>query len=145
VMLVLLRDDEETADRAPTPGIDQIAQLVDATRGAGLRVSLGVDGSTGTIPRPVGTAAYRIVQESLTNVIRHAGATTAEVTVRAGHDRGLTVEVCDDGAGTHRGSGGTGIGIRGMRERAESTGGRLAAGPAPHGGFTVRATWDGRP
>jgi signal transduction histidine kinase len=143
-MVTLLRDDEEAADRAPTPGIDQIGQLVDAVSEADLRISLDVDGSTESVPRTVGTAAYRIVQESLTNVIRHAGASTVRVTVRAGGDRILMVEVCDDGAVAPSGSAGLGIGIRGMRERAESTGGRVTAGSAASGGFTVRAIWDGR-
>ena len=147
-MLTLLRDDGETAERAPTPGIDEVSQLVAATRDAGVPVSLLLDGPTQLVPRPVGIAAYRIVQESLTNVIRHAGAQSARVTVRAGDDRGLVVEVCDDGFGPRASIGagsGTGTGIRGMRERAESTGGRLEAGPGAQGGFTVRAEWDGRP
>ena len=146
-MLTLLRDSAdsaESADRAPTPGIAEVAQLVDATRDAGLSVSLVIDGPTDLVPAAVGTAAYRIVQESLTNVIRHAGATTARVIVHAGSDRSLTVEVCDDGTGAPAGSAGTGVGIRGMRERAASTGGRLDAGPGRHGGFVVRAAWNGR-
>jgi signal transduction histidine kinase len=142
-MLALLREDDETADRGPTPGIDQIAPLVQATRSTSLHVPLIIDGPTATVPRPVGTAAYRIVQESLTNVLRHAGAKIARVTVRAGDDRSLVIEVCDDGTGT-AGTAGTGVGIRGMRERATSTGGQLEAGRARGGGFVVRATWDGR-
>ena len=147
-MLTLLRDDGEAVERAPTPGIDEIAQLVSATRNAGVPLSLVVEGPTDLVPRPVGIAAYRIVQESLTNVIRHAGAQRAGVTVRVGDDRALAVEVCDDGFGPRSSasaSGGTGTGIRGMRERAESTGGRLNAGPGAQGGFTVRAEWEGRP
>ncbi len=147
-MLTLLRDDGETAERAPTPGIGEIPQLVTTARDAGVSVSLVLDGPTDLVPRPVGIAAYRIVQESLTNIIRHAGAKSAGVTVRAGDDRGLIIEVCDDGFGPRSSVGagsGTGTGIRGMRERAESTGGRLHAGPGAQGGFTVRAEWDGRP
>jgi len=143
-MLTLLRDSAESVDRAPTPGIAEVAQLVDATRGEGLSVSLVIDGPTDLVPAAVGTAAYRIVQESLTNVIRHAGATTARVMVRAGSDRSLAVEVCDDGTGAPAGAAGTGVGIRGMRERAASTGGRLDAGPGRNGGFVVRAAWNGR-
>jgi signal transduction histidine kinase len=143
-MLLLLREGEETADRAPVPGLDQLAPLVEATRGANLAVSLTFDGPTASVSRPVGMAAYRIVQESLTNVLRHADATKARVTVRAGSDRSLMVEVCDDGSGRAAGSpsAGTGIGIRGMRERAASTGGQVDARPEPSGGFTVRASWD---
>jgi len=147
-MLRLLREDGESAERAPTPGIEEISQLVTAAREAGVPVSLVLEGPTDLVARPVGIAAYRIVQESLTNVIRHAGAQSAGVTVRAGEDRGLVVEVCDDGYGPRGSLGaanGAGTGIRGMRERAESTGGRLDAGPGAQGGFTVRAEWAGRP
>jgi signal transduction histidine kinase len=143
-MLALLREDDETAERGPTPGIDQIAPLVEATRSTSLRVPLIIDGPTATVPRSVGTAAYRIVQESLTNVLRHAEAKIARVTVRAGDDRSLVIEVCDDGTGAQLVTAGTGVGIRGMRERATSTGGQLEAGMAPGGGFVVRARWAGR-
>ncbi len=156
--LALLRDDDEAPDRTPTPGVDQLWQLVAATREAGLEVRLAVHGPTDAVPNARGTAAYRIVQESLTNVLRHAGAATASVTVTAGPDRAFTVEIRDDGAGpaAGRGTPGTGTGIRGMRERAESTDGRLTAGPdpgwghlpghqGPGGGFVVRAVWDGDP
>jgi signal transduction histidine kinase len=144
-MLTLLRDDGSRADRSPTPGIEEIERLVAATRGSGLRVSYVHEGPTHLVPAPVGTAAHRIVQESLTNVIRHANATTAVVTVRAGADRGLTVEVRDDGTGATAPVAGAGVGVIGMRERAASTGGRVTVGPADHGGFLVRASWDPRP
>ena len=143
-MLTLLRQDDEAADRAPTPGLDQIAPLVEITRASGLSVPLVIGGSTQDIPRPIGTAAYRIVQESLTNVLRHANATTASVTVLAGDDRSLSIEVRDDGSGAGAISQGTGVGIRGMHERAMSTGGRLEAGRMGTGGFRVRASWDAR-
>jgi signal transduction histidine kinase len=143
-LLGLLRDDDQAPDRAPTPGIDQVEDLVAATRDARVPVSLVVEGATGVVPKPVGTAAYRIVQEALTNVIRHAGAARAQVTIRVGADRSLTVDVTDDGTGADGFPGGNGMGIRGMRERAESTGGTLDAGPRPGGGFAVRARWPGR-
>ena len=143
-MVGLLRDSTESAQRAPTPSLSEIDHLVEATRDAGVSVSLVVDGPTELVPAAVGTAAYRIVQESLTNVIKHAGASAAQVHVRAGRDRGLAVEVCDDGTGGSTRSAGTGVGIRGMRERAASTGGVLEAGPGPRAGFVVRAEWDGR-
>ncbi len=142
-LLGLLRDDDDLPDRAPTPAIERIEELVASTREARVPVSLVVEGPTGVVPKPVGTAAYRIVQESLTNVIRHAGAATTRVTVRVAPDGSLNVEVSDDGRGGDGPSGGTGMGIRGMRERAESTGGRLEAGPRSDGGFTVKATWPG--
>jgi signal transduction histidine kinase len=85
------------------------------------------------------------VQESLTNVLRHAHATTAQVRLRVDADV-VSVEVHDDGTGGRAAprSSGSGLGIRGMRERAEATGGRLEADPAPDGGFTVKAIWHGR-
>ena len=146
-MLALLRDDDEAADRAPTPGLDRVADLVDTGRANGLPVALAVEGPVERVPVAVGTAAFRIVQESLTNVLRHAPGATARVAVTATADGGFTVEVTDDGA---RGPAavapaGAGVGLRGMRERAASTGGRLTAGPRPGGGFAVRAEWAGRP
>jgi signal transduction histidine kinase len=142
VMLALLRDDCQAADRGPTPSLERLGDLVEAGRNAHVSVSLRIHGATSEVPKPVGIAAYRIVQESLTNVVRHASASSAVVTVHIGANRSLTVEVCDDGTGRN-GSSGTGMGIPGMRERAEMTGGRLDAHPRPEGGFVVRATWDG--
>jgi signal transduction histidine kinase len=144
-MVALLREGDQPPDLVPTPGVDQIADLVRATRDAGLDVLLTVDGPVGTVTKPVGTAAYRIVQESLTNVLRHSHALTAEVRVRVDADE-VSVAVHDDGTGGSAAplSIGTGLGIRGMRERAEATGGRLEAGPGADGGFTVKATWHGR-
>jgi signal transduction histidine kinase len=142
-MLGVLRADGEAAERMPMPGIAQIRQLVSASGNARLRTNVVIEGRTQDVPEAEGIAAYRIVQESLTNVIRHADATQVQVTVRAEEDRSLHVEVRDDGVGAacSPSSGGTGIGIRGMRERAESTGGHLEAGPGPQGGFVVRADW----
>jgi signal transduction histidine kinase len=79
----------------------------------------------------------------LTNVVRHAGAVSATVTLRRDSEGGRSVEIIDDGDSTHGAAtgAGTGVGIRGMRERAETTGGRLEAGPHPDGGFRVRAAW----
>jgi signal transduction histidine kinase len=94
------------------------------------------------VSRPVGAAAYRVVQEALTNVIRHSGARNARVSVAAAGDAGLAVEIRDDGTGAGTGPPGTGMGLRGMRERVESTAGRFDAAPAPSGGFVVRAVWD---
>jgi signal transduction histidine kinase len=136
-MLKLLR---EPVSRAPAPGLGTLADLVGTVRAAGLPVSLTVDGPAEAVPAAVGTAAYRIVQESLTNVVRHAGASRALVTVTASAKR-LAVEVRDDGTGKGEWSG-AGVGITGMRERAEATGGRLVAGPAADGGFRVGATWE---
>ena len=143
-LLDLLRDDGQQADRAPTPDLAGIPDLV-AALDAPVQVALQVEGPVAAVPSAVGTAAYRIVQESLTNVVRHAHAAHARVAVLVAPDRGLTVEVADDGAGGVGPSNGSGLGLRGMRERAEATGGHLEVGPQPAGGFLVRATWDGRP
>ncbi len=107
---------------------------------AGVDVRTEVTGSPRPLPAPVDAAAFRIVQEALTNVIRHARATTATVQIRYGeHD--LTLQIDDDGTGvaqkTVRGDGGNGI--PGMRERVRALGGELTAGPRPGGGFRVRA------
>jgi signal transduction histidine kinase len=108
-------------------------------------VTLTVDGPVDAVGKPVATAAYRIVQESLTNVLRHAGPATAGVAIAARADGALTVEVVDDGQGAVTPAVGAGVGIRGMRERAEATGGALDAGVRPEGGFAVRVTWPARP
>jgi signal transduction histidine kinase len=142
-MLRLLRDDSHGAERAPTPGVEQITELVASMRDARLPVTLQRRGTLDTVPKPIGTAAYRIVQESLTNMIRHAASAPTVVLVGL-EDREFTVEVRDDGPGGTATSG-TGMGIRGMRERAEATGGTLEAGPRADRGFTVRARWMVRP
>jgi signal transduction histidine kinase len=145
-MVRLLRDDDEGAARAPTPGVAEIGELAASVRDARLRVTLEQRGPLERVPKPIGTAAYRIVQESLTNVMRHAGASSAAVSLRV-DDGCFTVEVNDDGAGDRVGesSRGTGMGLRGMRERADATGGTVDAGPRPEGGFRVRAAWELHP
>ena len=147
-LLGLLRlDPDEQAERAPTPGLDQLGSLVESARRAGLEVALDVRRDVGDVAQPVTVAAYRIVQESLTNVVRHAGSpATAKVTVAADGEGGLRVEVVDDGGHTPaEGNGsaapGAGVGLLGMRERVEATGGTIDAGPRPEGGFAVRARW----
>jgi signal transduction histidine kinase len=114
------------------PGLDRLADLVEPLRAAGLRVD--VDREPVPLPAGVDLSAYRIVQEALTNTLRHAHATRAEVLVR--NDSGvLDLEVVDDG----RGGVGVGRGIAGMRERAALLGGTVDAGPLPDGGFRVHA------
>jgi signal transduction histidine kinase len=93
----------------------------------------------GPIPTPVQAAGYRIVQESLTNVLRHANAQAASVVVRADEDM-LTIVVADDGIGHPTPTQGSGAGVRGMRERAAALGGTLESGPAEGGGWRVEAT-----
>ncbi|MFB4310390.1 sensor histidine kinase [Actinomadura sp. GTD37] len=118
------------------PGPQGVGDLVRAARGGGIDVDLSEDG-VGTLPPEIGVAAYRIVQEALTNVVKHAAAERAAVSLaRAGG--GLVVRVADDGRGP---SGGApeGFGILGMIERARSVGGTLDAGPGERGGFVVTA------
>ncbi|TCO60454.1 sensor histidine kinase [Actinocrispum wychmicini] len=135
--LRVLRDSATTDQPAPQPRLDQVAQLVDQATGAGIQVSLVDEGDPVDIPIGVELAAYRIVQEALTNVIRHANATQATVRLRYYPDS-LLVEVTDNGQGPPDG-GADGHGMIGMRERARATGGTFEAGPAPDHGFVVRA------
>jgi signal transduction histidine kinase len=139
----VLRSDAADGDapRAPTPGIRQLDELVGQARHAGLSVDLQVDSSLDGVPAAVDVAAYRIVQESLTNVMRHAGPrANAEVVITQDANGGLTVEVTDDGFGAAAGPTDTpGHGLAGMRERAATVGGVLTAGPRVGGGFRVEA------
>ena len=126
----------DAPERRPLPGVADLELLVQRVRDGGVDVRLAVAGPVAELPTEVGAAAYRIVQESLTNVLRHAGADAASVVVRAVDDR-LEVEVTDRGSGGVHGPDGSGI--RGMRDRATALGGSLDAGPAPGGGFRVHA------
>jgi signal transduction histidine kinase len=134
-----LRGVDETAPRAPTPGLDDVERLVMRTSDAGLPVRLERSGLDEPVPAGVELAAYRIVQEALTNATRHAGASSVTVRLVQGeHD--LTVDVEDDGRGVVRVPvNGTGSGIAGMRERATALGGEFEAGPRPGRGFRVHA------
>ena len=140
-VLELLRHGADGADgapRAPAPGLDALDALVERTSAAGLPVTVEVTGTARPLPAAVGLAAYRIVQEALTNVTRHAGRpVTATVRLDYAPDQ-LTVEVTDDGPGAGDSSG-TGSGLLGMAERAAALGGQLDAGPRPGGGFRVAA------
>ena len=118
---------------SPRPGVARLAELASPLRAAGLAVTVTAD--AGELPAAVDLCAYRIVQEALTNTLRHAAATSASVTVRRSSGV-LELSVLDDGRG---GSGAPGRGITGMRERAAMLGGTLEAGPRPGGGFGVRA------
>ncbi|MFB7086100.1 sensor histidine kinase [Streptomyces sp. NPDC056296] len=137
--LGVLRQADESAPTAPAAGLDRLGELVEGARLAGLDVRVSADGDRRPLPAEVDLAAYRIVQESLTNVTRHAHATAVDVRTEHG-PRHVTVEVTDNGRGPAPVGGGSGSGITGMRERARALGGRLTTGPAPDGGFTVRAT-----
>ncbi|WP_327003682.1 sensor histidine kinase [Dactylosporangium sp. NBC_01737] len=143
-LLGLLRDDasdtSDTSQATPLPGAGGLPGLVEAVRGSGLDVTLHVQGEPPVGAPAVELATYRIVQESLTNVVKHAHATTAAVRVEH-TGAATTIEVTDDGtAGGGGGSAVPGHGLRGLTERAALLGGRFTAGPAPDGGFRVRAT-----
>jgi signal transduction histidine kinase len=129
---------DDPGEAGPQPGLAQLGALVTALGATGLRVELRTD--LRELPAAVDLSAYRIVQESLTNTLRHSRATRAEVTVRCGPGA-LLLEVCDDGPAraTGRVEGSAHRGIVGMRERAHLLGGTLQAGPLPGGGFRVRA------
>jgi signal transduction histidine kinase len=136
---------EGAAPRGPLPGLGQLEVLVAMARSAGVGVQLAVSGALRPLPPAIDLTAYRIVQESLTNVLRHAGpATSAAVRLRYARDA-LEVEVDDDGRGSGRppagvpASSSAGHGLAVMTERAAAVGGRLEAGPKPAGGFRVRA------
>jgi signal transduction histidine kinase len=125
--------------RRPTPGLGQLDALVVAMAEGGLPVEVAVTGRPASLPAAVDTAAYRIVQESLTNVVRHAGPATATVRLEYQSDA-LVVEIADRGGGQASAPARpAGSGIAGMRERAAAVGGTLQAGPGADGGFLVRA------
>jgi signal transduction histidine kinase len=138
-VLDILRQDDEQAPRSPTSTLARLDELVSQAGAAGLEVRTETDGEVRPVPFGVDVAAFRIVQEALTNVTRHAGPATATVRVSYG-ERDLTVQVDDDGRGpASSGPAGGGRGIVGMRERVAALGGELQAGPRPGGGFRVRA------
>jgi signal transduction histidine kinase len=125
------------AERGPSPGLDGLDRLLEPSRAAGLHVDLAIEGTPVALAPTLDLSAYRIVQEALTNVRRHAPA--AHVTVTVAYRSGeLALTIADDGAGA-RGDGAGGHGIAGMRERTALFGGTLTAGPRPGRGFEVRA------
>ncbi|MET7639466.1 histidine kinase [Streptomyces sp. NPDC005438] len=136
--LGMLRNPDERAPTAPPPGLDRVTELLESARRAGLDARVEWLGSRRPLPTEVELAGFRIVQESLTNVARHAQATSARVRVRY-EEGAVRIEVTDDGRGPGALGAGGGSGIGGMRERARSLGGELEAGRAPGGGFRVAA------
>jgi signal transduction histidine kinase len=133
----IMREDGGGAPRAPTPSLSRLDPLLEAAARSGLPVEIGVTGEPRPLPSAVDVAAYRIVQESLTNVVRHAHAREATVTVDY-RSEFVELEVIDDGR-NGAGGGAPGHGIAGMRERAEAVGGQVQAGPRFSGGFRVWA------
>jgi signal transduction histidine kinase len=136
--LGVLRDPGQEAPVGPAAGLDDLEAVAGQLRAAGVEVVVDVD-TVGMVSTTVHSAGYRIVQEALTNVLRHANARAVTVVVRADDDM-LTIVVADDGTGSGQPSAGAGAGVRGMRERAEALGGTLRAGPGDGGGWRVEAT-----
>ena len=136
-LLGMLRPDGEPPAHAPQPTLAELEALIAQLRDAGLPVDLRIEGEPTPLPPGVAVSAYRIVQEALTNVLRHAGPARAHVVVRYGA-RGLELEISDDGGGPPESSHG-GHGLVGMRERVALYGGNFDAGARDGGGFVVRA------
>ena len=138
-VLAALRQPDEPPERAPAPSLANLDELVTRTAAGGLEVRTEVAGPLERLPASVDLAAFRILQEALTNVIRHAGTSTATIRVVDDGEM-LVLEVEDDGGGLPaNGGAGHGTGIQGMRERAAALGGAVEAGPRPGGGFRVLA------
>src|SRR4051794_10706459 len=135
--LGILREDGERAALAPQPTLDDLDALVDEMRRAGLQIELSVTGAERAVDDAIGRSAYRIVQEALTNTIKHAGLVPARVTVAYRPDD-LVLEIADDGPG-HGGASEAGQGLAGMRERVRLLSGELDAHAANGRGFVVRA------
>lgn len=136
-LLGAMRREDEHAELTPQPGLADLDRLLDDVRSAGLTVQLHVRGDPVPLPPGLDLSAYRIVQEAVTNTLKHAQAHHADVEVRY-EPRDLLVEVRDDGQGPTVGDG-LGHGLVGMRERVKIFGGDMSAGGAPGGGFVVRA------
>jgi signal transduction histidine kinase len=136
-LLGILRRSDGLAEHAPQPSLNDLPTLIESAREAGLEVALTIEGERCDLPPGADVSAYRIVQEALTNTIKHAHAATAAVHVR--YADVLTLEILDDGKGAASDAPG-GHGLIGMRERASMYGGTLSAGPAERGGFAVRVT-----
>ena len=138
-MVSVLRPGPAGEPLSPQPGIEDLAALVEQMEAAGLQVEMRVEGEPRRVPVAVGLSAYRIVQEALTNTLKHAGPVKAHVLLRYAPG---TIEIeCSDGGGSVAApaSANGGHGLTGMRERATLLGGAVAAGPRPEGGFQVKA------
>ena len=143
--LGVLRRTDADAPLAPQPGMGDLPALIAQARDSGLQVELLTDGAPAPLPSGIDLSAYRIVQEALTNTLKHAGPVPTRVAIRYRDDE-LELEICDDGAlgrsaiDASAGNGAGGQGLLGMRERVAVYGGDLNAGPRPEGGFVVRAS-----
>ena len=137
-LLHVLRQERAGGELAPQPGVADLASLAAEVTEAGTEVVFRNEGSVGRLPQRVDLAVYRIVQEALTNVIKHAGPGARATVLLRGRDDGVELTVSDDGCGPGSAPG-HGYGIAGMRERAELLGGRLSACAGSQGGFRVDA------
>jgi signal transduction histidine kinase len=135
--LSLLREQDEAAPTTPVFALDAVPGLLDQVRGAGVQAKLDLEVNGAVVPSAVGAAAYRIVQEALTNVLRHAEATNALVRVSEREDK-LDIEITDDGQAKSAAAI-PGLGLQGMAERSAALGGRLDVGPVRGGGWRVHA------
>jgi signal transduction histidine kinase len=139
-LLGALRHTDEEPERAPQPGLGTLDVLIEEVRQAGLPVQLHVDGEPVPLPGAIDLSAYRIVQEGLTNALKHAHARNADVVLRYGSEE-LEIEVRDDGDGTGVGTGvSSGYGLAGIRERIRIYGGEMTAGSENGAGFVLSAT-----
>jgi signal transduction histidine kinase len=134
--LSLLRDEQDVAPTRPALDLAAVSALVEHAKAAGIDVSADVSLNGTTVPSPIGQAAFRIVQEAVTNIVRHAGASSATVRI-VSIAEALEIDVTDDGRGGAAGE--DGHGLRGMEERAVALGGEVTAGPGPDGGWRVHA------
>jgi len=137
-LLGILRTDDRELAIGPQPGLASLGGLVEQVRDAGLPVELQIEGEPSALPPGVDLSAYRIVQEALTNTLKHAGPARAHVVVRYSSSA-VELEIVDDGLGAPAAINGSGHGLIGMRERTALYGGRLDAGWRPGGGYAVRA------
>jgi signal transduction histidine kinase len=137
-LLDVLRADASDAGVAPQPRIVELEALVAQVRSAGVAVELAIDGDCRSVPAAIDLSVYRIVQESLTNVLKHAGPARAVVTVRR-TSNAISVDIVDDGRGASSQPADGGHGLLGMRERVALFGGQLQAGARSDGGFQVSA------
>jgi signal transduction histidine kinase len=136
-ILQVLRQVDEVEPRGPAPGLAQLDILVKTTSEAGVPTKTSILGTARPLPAAIDLAAYRIIQESLTNVVRHAGRASAEVTLAYEPSR-IVIDVSDDGRGATPGNGEGGHGIAGIRERVGAAGGGMEVGPRDGRGFRVR-------
>lgn len=144
-MLGLLRDSDASPSLAPQPSLTEVAPLIEQMRGAGFKAELRVEGSCRPLPPGLDVTAFRVIQEALTNTLKHAPGASAEVLIRY-REQDVLIQVEDDGDGEQPPAASrVGRGLRGMRERISIYGGQMEAGPLPDRGFRLRVRLPNRP